>query len=296
MRAILVSVGYTDLLRITLPYNRQHFDDVLVVTSPADAPNVEPLADESRARLFVTDAFYRDGADFNKWLALEEGLDFYGREGWLCLMDADVLWPRGLSVEPTADGARMFDTVSARLKRQRVPGYLYTPLRRICPLPLRLRPDPDCPVCYGRGWNGTDGPLGAWQTCPLTCSGLRPPPEKEWCQYPLHRNAAEWAGYSQIFHASDPVLGPPPWHDVTWRHAGGADSFFQEKWPASRKVRPPFEVLHLGEAGVNWCGRAGPLADGSLPEGAVEKRAKLSRYWRRRLGKTGPDRFRHEKL
>ena len=38
--------------------------------------------------------FYADGAAFNKWKALELALDSYGRRGWLCVMDADVIWPQ----------------------------------------------------------------------------------------------------------------------------------------------------------------------------------------------------------
>ena len=42
MRAILVAVDYADLLAITLPYNRQHFYEVMVVTS------LDKLDDETR--------------------------------------------------------------------------------------------------------------------------------------------------------------------------------------------------------------------------------------------------------
>ena len=44
----------------------------------------------------------------------------------------------------------------------------------------------------------------------------------------------------EVFHADDPHLGPPPWFDVRWSHAGGGDSEFQAKWPDHLKVRPAF--------------------------------------------------------
>jgi hypothetical protein len=227
VNAILVSVGYTDCLRLSLPYNRHHFERVMVVTSGADAEDVLPVVVAARAELHVTDAFYARGALFNKWAALEEGLDRLGREGWLTILDADVLWPK-----------------SSHAFRP-VPGNLYTPLRRMCP---------DVPD--------------------------RVPPEANWRLYAPHRQQAEWAGYTQVFHASDPALGPTPWHDTGWAHAGGADSFFQQKWPASKKLRPPFEVLHMGPSGVNWAGKG--------------NEQKLREMIRRR--KPGTDRFAAEKL
>src|SRR5205085_1870944 len=88
-------------------------------------------------------------------------------------------------------------------------------------------------------------------------SDIRPyPPESLWHQFPIHRNVSEHAGYSQIFHLKDTHLPRPPWHDINWVHAGGADSFFQQLWPKENKVRPTFSVLHIGDAGLNWMGRA----------------------------------------
>jgi hypothetical protein len=220
---------------------RRHFKEVYVVTSTVDAGDVMPIAAANDALVVVTDAFYEGGARFNKFRALEFGLDVMGRYGVLCVMDADVIWPREL---PRYDYRH---------------GKLYTPLRRMAPWPL----DPI-------------------------------PAESEWWQYPIHRNVAEWAGYSQIFHADDPHLGPAPWHDTGWSHAGGGDSYFQMKWPPLDKVRPPWECLHLSEAGVNWLGRATPLADGTLPEGAAERRACLCDLIRRRT--CGPERFDAEKI
>jgi hypothetical protein len=119
------------------------------------------------------------------------------------------------------------------------------------------------------------------------------PGEEDWPQFPLHPQQVEWAGYSQIFHASDPVLGSPPWHETNWRHCGGADSFFQAKWSSANKVRPPFEVLHLGPAGVNWCGRAVPYVDGSQHPEAEHRRAQLTAFVQGR--RRGHDRFAGEK-
>lgn len=250
MKAILVSVDYADLLAITLPYNRHHFSEVMVVTTPEDT-GTHKVAQDNHCVVYVTNSFYQGGAVFNKWKALEEGLDRIGRDGWLCIMDADVLWPKQVA-----------------LHRYLQPGFLYTPRRR-------MMVDPS----------------------PILTQGI--PREDLWITYPVHPQEREFAGYSQIFHASDFVLGDPPWHQVDWKHAGGADSFFQAKWPERCKVRPDFHVLHLGPAGVNWCGRASSYLDGRKPDRAEERQSQLTGFlWARRAWSpaTGKGKFAHERL
>lgn len=253
IHAVLVSVNYTDLLRLTLPYNRHHFASVTVVTSEKDWKNVFPVANANGAWVYRTNAFYDDGATFNKWKALEEALDQfglrirYGPAKWVCLMDADVVWPKSASLE--------------RILR---PGMLYTPRRRMAvPAPNYI------------------------------------PAEEYWPAFPLHPQEREFAGYTQVFRNDDPALPlEGPWHETDWRHAGGADSFFQARWPEERKVRPDWTVLHLGPAGVNWCGRTTPdVETGEVPPEAYERLGELHGFLLGRRAKPpGPDRFSHEKL
>jgi hypothetical protein len=244
MRAILVCVDYSDYLAVTLPYNINHFSDVLVVTSERDVKTSELCRSFMERGLPVdclqTDVFYADGADFNKFRAMEQGLDVMGRNGWICVMDADVLWPRQAPL-------------TFRF------GTLTTPLRRMM--------DPFSGVV---------------------------PPEERWVDFPVHRNVGEWAGYSQIFHADDPALGPAPWHQTDWRHAGGGDTFFQLKWPTEAKLRTGWEVLHLGQAGRNWCGRVTTLLDGTRPAESDQRSASLQEYMRVRRERGNS--YDHERL
>lgn len=241
MRAILVCVEFSDLLSITLPYNRHHFEDVMVVTHTEDIETID-VASKNECRVFETDAFYRNGADFNKWLALEEGLDAFGRRGVMCLMDADVMWPKSVSLNVEV-------------------GKLYTPYRHLF----------------------EDVTAGV-------------PEEKDWPSVFLHKHERDFAGYTQIFHAEDPVLGEPPWHQTNWRHAGGADTFFQEKWATINKVRPGFNVLHIGPTDSNWCGRTTNLVNGSVPELAEKRKDKLKSFLNGRQKNRGRDKFSHEKI
>lgn len=273
MRAIMVAVNYTDLLAVTLPYNRHHFDEVHIVTDEKCLHEVLPIADANDASVWHTELFYERGASFNKWAALEWGLDQIGREGWLCLMDADVLWPKAARFQEVVLGQRV-DTMNDRNRHFLRIGQLTTPLRRMAPWPVDV-------VAEQRG-------SGFTKAFERTKEGYVIPSEQSWSRYPIHRNVREWAGYSQIFHASDPVLGPPPWHEVDWKHAGGADSIFQRKWPAERKVRPPWEVLHLGEAGKNWFGRG---ADPRLTDEVWKRRRQI-----RQAGGSEAEQFKQERF
>lgn len=297
MNAILVCVDMADLLSVCLPYNRHHFDRVTVVTSLKDRATMD-VAEANHGDIHATDVFWERGANFNKWAALEQGLDAMGREGWLTIMDCDVLWPKSLKVTGNGKWLELWNVGNNREPRspcqyvsQLSPGQLCTPLRRMTPWP---------------------------------CDFATLEDESGWQRFPLHPQQHEWAGYSQTFHCDDPHLscincGCPrnyhkdrrqgiehpnlfteceafAWHQTDWSHCGGADSFFQARWPADRKVRPPFECLHLGDSGVNWCGRVTPLVDGSVPEGAEERRNQLRGMMIQRIGKQGMDRFKHERL
>jgi hypothetical protein len=245
MRAVVVSVSYSDVLSVSLPRARPHFSEVVIVTSQADADDVTAIARANDAFVHVTDAFYAGGAHFAKARAIEEALDVIGRTGRLCFLDADVILP-----------ARAGESFAAMEM-----GKLYGAHRRMAPWPLDPIPD-----------------------------------EAGWGRYPRHPNVAEVPGYLQCFFAADRCLGAPPWHDVGFSHAGSADSFFQARWHPALRVRFPWDVLHLGEPAANWCGRATPLADGTVPPEAHERREKMRAIFRGRRGKSGDDRFRHEKL
>lgn len=252
MDAILVCVDYSDILAMTLPYNRHHFERVTVITSLSDHKTIH-LASNLACSVHITNAFYEDGAAFNKWKALEEGLTVSGRGrgGWLCIMDADIIWPKailGSSVNPK--NAPLWLTL----------GNLYTPRRHML------------------------------KTIPESV-----PDESLWANYPIHPQEREFAGYTQIFHSNDPHLGNPPWHQTNWKHAGGADSFFQAKWDNAHKVRPPFNVLHLGPSGQNWCGRVTPYTDGTLPARGQQRTAQLRNMLSQR-GTDARDRFAAEKI
>jgi hypothetical protein len=108
----------------------------------------------------------------------------------------------------------------------------------------------------------------------------------------------DFAGYCQIFHSD--ARPERPWYPVDWTWAAGCDSDFFLKWPESKRMRPPFEVIHLGEDGKNWAGRTTRFLSGEVPEGGEQKR----QVTRQLIGKrnyrdqtlTRKERYKHERL
>lgn len=98
MKSLTVCVGYDDLLDITLPRNAHHFTECLVITTPDDERTHRVVKSVPNARLLTTDAFYQHSAKFNKGLAVEEGFDALGRDGWLCVWDADIIMPSSMNL------------------------------------------------------------------------------------------------------------------------------------------------------------------------------------------------------
>lgn len=239
MNAITICVEFHDFLAITLPRNIRYFDRFLVVTSKddLDTRNSTALARvkyPQQVLTYCTDAFYAPGCKFNKGLALEGGFDVLGREGWICVMDADTV----------------LSPLVAEFLPELTPGNLYMPkLRRGCT-------DPDTFEYYA------DSPA-LWDDLP-EIPEMRLGPQK----------LDGGAGYCQMFHASDPVLATRPWYPTRWRHAGGCDTDFVAKWAREHRVRLDFEILHLGQTGYHWQGRRDTFLSGlPVPHSAERGRA-----------------------
>lgn len=244
IRALIVSVEYSDYLSMTLAHNRPLLSDIMVVTAPQDKKTIA-VAQEHEARIHLTEAFYRRGAYFNKFAAIEEGLDVFGRHGWILLMDADICIPH------------FRHNFTPRI------GQIYTPYRRIL--------------------KNVD-----------LAEGI--PEQRKWAQNKRPLMKTESPNFFQLFHASDRALGAPPWHSLDWTWAGSSEGVFQDRWSASARVRPPFEVLHLGRNGTNWAGRVTPFLDGSVPADAKLREDRQNVLLRSRVQAGKVDIFAREKL
>lgn len=190
--ALTVSVNYADLLEKSLERWLGGCERLLVVTAAADEAT-QQLCRKWKVETYITEAFYRDGAAFNKGLAISEAVErCHWLEDWQLLFDADIIppWDWRLIVE------------AARPQ----PGTIYGAVRQLE-------------------------------------SGER------------FSDRAEIPGYFQLFHASDRNAQRRPLLDVTWKHAGGMDSEFHQRWLPNQKRWLDMTLIHQGEPGMNWHGR-----------------------------------------
>lgn len=203
IKAITVCVGYDDILSVTIGRILENVDQLVVVTTPSDEKTQSLCNGLGNVKVLQTESFFAGGAKFRKGLAIEEGFDFIGRDGWILVIDADILLP-----------------VKMNITDLRI-GNLYSPFRRILRDSSLVNEymDPD-----------------SWLS--------------------LNRyNDGEFAGYFQLFHGSDKAIAKKPWYGIDYMNAGGCDSYFECRWKRLNKIRPNFDVLHIGPAGVNWNGR-----------------------------------------
>ncbi|MFQ5492360.1 MAG: hypothetical protein ACE5GE_16745, partial [Phycisphaerae bacterium] len=143
MKAITVCVEYDDLLAITLPRMLAVFDDVLVVTDSHDKATQE-IANRLGVYCLQTNAFYAQGASFNKGNALNAAVLHQAQPAsWLAVIDADIVLPERADLTGLQ------------------PGTLYGATRRIVN-PIWLPHDwskfPTYPDRYP--WNGAEVTLG----------------------------------------------------------------------------------------------------------------------------------------
>jgi hypothetical protein len=255
MNALTACVNFHDYLAITLPRNRRFFERFTVVTDWDDrATRCMIEAERNKARHYLglacTTAFYQKGCSFNRGAAISEVLQaeygstfsFVDQSVWVCLLDADIV------IHP--DFADAIENLQ--------PGNIYmAKLRRQCDDPLTMAEYADQPAL--------------WDDLPVL-------PEMR-----LEKHGRDGgAGYCQIFHTSDPVLGAHPWYPTEWTHTGGSDTEFLEKWPPENRKRLDFEVLHLGKPETHWHGRTGRFLDGRKVPNSEEHARAMQEMWKAR--------------
>lgn len=130
IKALTVCVNFDDILRLTLPRTLPHVDKLLVITSSKDERTQAYLReqDPDKVLTLVTDVFYENGAVFNKGAAIEQGFDVLGRQGWMLVMDSDIVIPSTIP--------------QCKLEI----GRLYTPHRRILADIAGMTELPDIPI------------------------------------------------------------------------------------------------------------------------------------------------------
>jgi hypothetical protein len=90
LQAVTVSVNYADFLEVVIPENKSLFDKWVIVTDTKDTATKE-LCDQHGLICVQTDSFYDNGAIFNKWAGLNEGLNLIDEDAWVAILDGDIV-------------------------------------------------------------------------------------------------------------------------------------------------------------------------------------------------------------
>lgn len=89
---IIVCKNYSDFLEITLPLNKKHFDNIVIVTSPEDA-DTQNLCKKHNTNYVIYNDFLKNNAKFNKGGAISFGLQNLKFKDWVVFLDSDIIIP-----------------------------------------------------------------------------------------------------------------------------------------------------------------------------------------------------------
>jgi len=216
----MTSVDYSDFLALTLP-EAVRYGRVVVATSLTDG-STEAVAKRCGAECFKTCAWNKYNAPFNKGAALNEALAYAKPDGWLLIMDSDILM---MPPPPDRVGLNELDKTC-----------LYSARRRSCKTEAQ------------------------WKRCKRKKSwyslGLDPLPavrkNKVWGKRPTS-NPIGIEGYFQLWHYPTRPIGISE-----NRTAAKYDVALGLEWADEKRLLLPwvdYAVLHLGHLGRNWKGR-----------------------------------------
>lgn len=90
LQGLTVCVNYADFFAQTGAANMGIFDKFVVVTDLADT-EVSALCAQFGYTCVKTDVFYDNGAKFNKYAGINEGLKMIDPDAWICFVDSDIV-------------------------------------------------------------------------------------------------------------------------------------------------------------------------------------------------------------
>ena len=228
VEAIVVAVGYSDILAVTLPRNRQLFERILVGTTLEDTAT-QALCRQHGADCVISSRAHFGGAQMNKGAVQNDVLRVAAKSGWLLFLDADIILPAALPA--TIDNISPFDRSNLFwMPRQAAaaPADL-TAFDQGKPLPVIRKPGKDVGLGYfhlchagAATWKANPGMSerfptaagvdlefrnrwrGRWQELPLSCVHVGTP-GKNW----RGRVTPSWPAAAPISCALRPNSGQP---------------------------------------------------------------------------------------
>lgn len=92
LEAVSVCVNYADILKETIPHNKNQFNKWVVVTTPEDV-ETQNLCKYHHIQCIVFDDFYDENGQINKARGINAGLNHLTKKGWVMHLDADIVLP-----------------------------------------------------------------------------------------------------------------------------------------------------------------------------------------------------------
>jgi hypothetical protein len=231
LEGVIVCVNYSDFLAHTLPHNKSHFDNLIVVTDTKDK-ETKNLCEYYHVRCIQTDIFYENGDSFNKGAAIDYGLSQLENKGWVIHLDADIYLP------PLT--RNILENIPLE------PNKIYGADRLMCPSYEKWIEFLNIPQSIQEGWvyiHLNSFPIGV-----------------RIAEYNNKNAGYEPIGYFQLWNPrGSNVFGYPTEHDYCDR----TDVLHCKKFSrCNRELLPEIVVIHLESEGLsidamgkNWKGR-----------------------------------------
>ena len=123
IKALLVSVNYSDYLEVALPYNTKQFDEIIVLTIESDKACQDLCSKYSNVKclIFPDEILKKNGRAFNKGALINKGFEYLneiGYQDWLVMTDSDIIFPESFK--------------ELLLSKEKDPNVLYGMNRRYC--------------------------------------------------------------------------------------------------------------------------------------------------------------------
>ena len=252
LECVIISVGYADFLAQTLPLNKNHFDKIVVVTSPADV-ETQKLCEYHHVQCLQTNVFYENNAVFNKAKGINAGLKELTQKGWVLHLDGDMVLPP------------QFRSTLEPLDLDQ--SYVYGVDRLMCTSYA------DWAAHQARPFLTQENGIYIHPTCATMPVGTR---------IAKYGTADGYIpiGFFQLWHPKGSGINHYPQEHGD---AGRSDMLFSMLWPRSKRgFIPEVVTIHLeserlSKMGANWRGRTtrpfSPLSEGEIVE-LVESKKK----------------------
>jgi len=92
LEGITTSVGFDDILDVTLETNHKHFDTMIVV-GKGDDVKTRKCCEKHNAIFVESHLFGKNGRNFNKGAAINQGFGHFQWYGWRLHLDSDIMLP-----------------------------------------------------------------------------------------------------------------------------------------------------------------------------------------------------------